>query len=347
MVSTGPKQNRGGRAHSPCPLITTKALIVINCAGFFVVFLFVVTHSSGIVRGSGSSLIHFGGGVELEVHRGSGPVKNGTLSQERDNINSTVEAVGVRENIYSESQRFVEMAKESVEGVQPPTNPTDKVMTHMYEHLYGWFLFDLKRRRSKIKMLEIGLGCGAHLAGGYRLWTKLFPPPNEVWEAEYNKECVDEFRSKGLLDAATGIVTGDQKDPEVLRRWVNETGGNFDFIIDDGGHTNMQILNSFNVLFHEALKPGGLYFIEDLQVGRTRGYDDSKGEHIIADVIQEWVDQLLIYGRRMRAKDMPDQRAGQASYSHPLPAKVQSIHVQAEMAVIVKCPVQNRCPRWT
>ena len=38
--------------------------------------------------------------------------------------------------------------------------------------------------------------------------------------------------------------------------WVKVSGGKFDIIIDDGSHKNMDIVNSFDVLFHNALKPG-------------------------------------------------------------------------------------------
>ena len=64
------------------------------------------------------------------------------------------------------------------------------------------------------------------------------------------------------------VLTGSQDDRAVLSRWINESGGNFDVIIDDGGHRNVQIWNSFNILFVEALSRGGFYLIEDLQVGR-------------------------------------------------------------------------------
>jgi hypothetical protein len=59
-------------------------------------------------------------------------------------------------------------------------------------------------------------------------------------------------------------LVGDQGDIPTLHKWVQQTGGGFDFIIDDGGHTNPQQLSSFMVLFQHALKPGGLYVIEDL-----------------------------------------------------------------------------------
>jgi hypothetical protein len=41
--------------------------------------------------------------------------------------------------------------------------------------------------------------------------------------------------------------------------------GPFDVIIDDGGHSDNQMLTSlFELLYGGVLRPGGLYFVEDL-----------------------------------------------------------------------------------
>ena len=50
---------------------------------------------------------------------------------------------------------------------------------------------------------------------------------------------------------------------EILKRFISENGGDFDMIIDDGGHTMEQMQVSLNYLWDE-LKSGGLYVIEDL-----------------------------------------------------------------------------------
>ncbi len=42
----------------------------------------------------------------------------------------------------------------------------------------------------------------------------------------------------------------------VLNEWIEQSGGEFNVIIDDGGHTNSQIKTSFDVLFEKALLPG-------------------------------------------------------------------------------------------
>ena len=59
------------------------------------------------------------------------------------------------------------------------------------------------------------------------------------------------FRSSHCL---VQPLIGDQSDTETLHHWIRDSGGSFDVIIDDGGHSNMQMYNSFVVLFLHALK---------------------------------------------------------------------------------------------
>ncbi len=91
-------------------------------------------------------------------------------------------------------------------------------------------------------------------------------------------------------------ILGDQGDKATVESWVEKSGGNFHVIIDDGGHENHQIKTSFDILFEKALLPGGLYFLEDLQVGRikTWGVGDDTGP--ISDIIQSYVtsNQLFV-----------------------------------------------------
>ena len=54
---------------------------------------------------------------------------------------------------------------------------------------------------------------------------------------------------------------------------LSKTGANFDIIIDDGGHGYEQQLVSFEVLFHHGLRPGGIYFIEDIETSYWTDYE--------------------------------------------------------------------------
>jgi hypothetical protein len=90
---------------------------------------------------------------------------------------------------------------------------SDKVTEHSYYTMYGMFLVPmqlaLQHTDLKMKMLEIGLGCGMNYGPGasVALWKTLFENSVELWEAEYNKACVDASREKGQL-AGINVVTG-------------------------------------------------------------------------------------------------------------------------------------------
>jgi hypothetical protein len=206
---------------------------------------------------------------------------------------------------------------------------SDKFTAHTYQTMYGTYLMPL-RNSTHIKMLEIGLGCNMGYGPGasVKLW-RIILPHAEMWEAEYNKACVNSQRAKGNFPKDLGLLVGDQSDPATLERWIKESGGNFDVVIDDGGHTNKQVMNSFDYLWPQV-KPGGLYFIEDLQVGRTRGYEDTGGTRIVSEVIQAWTEQLII-----SAPQWGRPRSDLVS-KHPLPKAVESIFCQHEACVLVK-----------
>lgn len=221
-------------------------------------------------------------------------------------------------SMWQDEQYVLDAATKGIEGA-----PTDKVSWHHYEHLYGLYLAPLSRSGIPVKMLEIGLGCGKHEAAGSKMWANLFPPPSKVWEAEFDAKCVETWRKEGKLAHLAGVVTGDQADKAVVEGWVKETGGNFDIIVDDGGHTNMQIFNTFEVLFNQALKPGGLYFVEDLLVSRMPGYEDSRGEKVMVEVLKDWAEQLT--------------SLKQPIFKHKIPRNIKSIHFGHSIAVIIKC----------
>ncbi len=150
---------------------------------------------------------------------------------------------------------------DTAHSVQPLT---DKVTVHRYERMYGQFLLPFYKKKPNMKFFEIGLGCPTHFGIGAsaQLWKKLFPEA-EIWEGERNASCVEEVKTNTpmLLDGIN-VLTGDQGNVTVLDRWIEESGGGeFDVIIDDGGHQNCQILTTFEK-FWPLLRPGGLYFIE-------------------------------------------------------------------------------------
>jgi len=225
---------------------------------------------------------------------------------------------------------------------------TDKVTSHWYETLYSKYFEN--RQMDALKLFEIGLGCNMAYGPGRSalLWRKFFPNA-EIWFAEYDKECLTKHTAH-LHDLKVNAVAGDQADIETLRSWIQKTGGAFDFIIDDGGHTSMQMFNSFIELFDKALAPGGTYFIEDILASRMKEFIDGDKQHIMIEVIKDWIEGLVMdpfaeWGITPE-QFLERQSRGPAHYKPkwPLPAGIKTIECAKGICAITKCQsMETRC----
>lgn len=134
---------------------------------------------------------------------------------------------------------------------------------------------------------------------------------------------------------------------------------------DDGGHYNHQIFNSFATLWYKALKPGGVYFIEDLRFSREGPWRGAPGSPVMAEVISDWVNSVMAVIRFGRIQDLQDPevmkpsdkayRTSQQLNSHAgdsgylpvwkLPLGAKTVECAAEMCAIVKCTATDAlCP---
>jgi hypothetical protein len=110
---------------------------------------------------------------------------------------------------------------------------------------------------------------------------------------------------------------------------VKKSGGKFDIIIDDGGHVYNQQKATFEVLW-KTLSPGGLYYIEDLQV--------SSSEDAMTREILGWADQLAScrmpfcgsLGKHNR------DRPTWVKWPSQAPKDMISVHCQSEICVMRK-----------
>jgi hypothetical protein len=216
----------------------------------------------------------------------------------------------------------------------------DKIsFTHAYSVMYGMFLMpkvdEIHKLGMRVKMLEIGLGCWDNFATvksdvkkSAHIWNEILAPNDDLYIAEFNEPCAHDWYGRGILPRRVKLLLGDQSDPTTLKRWIIEShGANFDIVIDDGGHSNIQILTSFDYLW-PRLNPGGLYFIEDVQVGRRKDKEDSGGKRIINDVLKDWIEQLMI-PRRLKG------------WTHKIPPDIRWIMCQNHACVLQKCEVDD------
>lgn len=132
---------------------------------------------------------------------------------------------------------------------------TDKASNwHNYTEVYSKYFEKL--RYEPIKFLEIGLagGCSA------RMWEQYFTCA-ELYFIDNKKEFVETYES--TMPGRSQCYLVDQASEASLMEFIQKVGGDFDIILDDGGHIMNQQITSFKMLF-PVVKKGGLYVIEDL-----------------------------------------------------------------------------------
>lgn len=111
-------------------------------------------------------------------------------------------------------------------------------------------------RDKEFKMIEIGIDTGR----GSLLWKEYFPLV-DLWGLDVDQSALE---TKG--GQSISMVIGSQSNQTFLENdFLAITGGEFDVIIDDGGHHYEQQSLSYRILFDRALKPGGWYIIEDIE----------------------------------------------------------------------------------
>jgi hypothetical protein len=230
--------------------------------------------------------------------------------------------------------------------VESGAQVTDKLI-HGYETMYGMFLGP--KRSEVIKFLEIGFGCNMPYGPGASMaaWRKYLPKA-ELWVAEFNKSCIERSRHDGLLTSTdSNSLIGDQGNVTDLQRWVVESGGSFDVIVDDGCHLSGPMITSFTILW-EHLKPGGLYFVEDLVLTPRPDHDDTNGKRVMVDVVYSWIDQLLVWDYDMMGQE-PRYRPGNPMFPSSVPNRVRDripprmkyVFCQKDACMFAKCEVDD------
>jgi len=142
---------------------------------------------------------------------------------------------------------------------------TDKASDgHNYTKVYETYLES--RRQDPLLVVELGIG-GYHYPdrGGQslRLWEDYFPSAQIVGLDIYDKP--------GLARDRVHIVKGGQDDPAIAAQIV-ESLGQPDLVIDDASHICGLTIQAFETWF-PMLKPGGLYFCEDVHTSFWAEYN--------------------------------------------------------------------------
>uniref|UniRef100_A0A7S0J875 Uncharacterized protein n=1 Tax=Calcidiscus leptoporus TaxID=127549 RepID=A0A7S0J875_9EUKA len=215
---------------------------------------------------------------------------------------------------------------------------SDKCASHSYSYAYARYVVPLADRfaadpAAGAKVLEIGLGCGQHNVGaGVRMWDMLFANTGghalTLHVLEYDKACAKAWTARWasrFKHVKLTMFTGSQSDPHTLRHVAREGGGQYDAIVDDGGHKISQQQASLSYLF-QLLKPGAWYAVEDIQTSFMQGYIDQRPTMV------ETFGQIISW-----LSGDPDNSTAAQTYGHILPL-VEHVDCYTEMCVLQRYP---------
>ncbi len=159
------------------------------------------------------------------------------------------------------AERIIDESSDKLDIIGKNCNTDKSSISHKYTSIYEWYFSKLKD--SSIKFLEIGFLLG----NSARMWEGYFSKAS-FYFIDIDPNAFLKY-SHGLT--RSNFFVADQSDKEQLEKFIQFSGGNFDIILDDGGHTMDQQIISFKMLFPHV-KSGGVYIIEDLHTSYWKNW---------------------------------------------------------------------------
>jgi cephalosporin hydroxylase len=129
--------------------------------------------------------------------------------------------------------------------------------THYFDVYHEHFA---KFRDRPITFVEIGVQYG----GSLRMWRDYFGEGARIIGVDVEPAC-EKLREPGIE-----VFIGDQADRSFLET-LRDQVGSIDILLDDGGHTMQQQINSFDVLY-PAVGENGIYAVEDTHTSYWSDY---------------------------------------------------------------------------
>lgn len=207
---------------------------------------------------------------------------------------------------------------------------TDKVASHSYWYTYGRYLSHV--RDLPIRLLEIGLGCDMGYGPGrsLKLWRDLLPQAT-ISVVEVNATCMQHWKDKVAQVGRGQVYIGSQDSDALLDSITSDAAqyGLYDVIVDDGSHFGPHVLKTHAKLWH-ALKPGGIYVIEDLHVSNAKAWITDRSLSVVP-FLHNSLEQVVC-----RSSENLVWHESAESFCRAATLDVVSIDCAPEICVLVK-----------
>ena len=131
---------------------------------------------------------------------------------------------------------------------------------HKWKHYFD--IYDRhfsKFRNTDVHVVEFGVSDG----GSLQMWKNYFGPKAKIYGIDINPHC------KQLEEDQINIIIGDQEDRNFLKQ-LGKSIPKIDILIDDGGHSMKQQINTYEELF-PLIDKNGIYLCEDIHTSYRKG----------------------------------------------------------------------------
>ena len=134
-------------------------------------------------------------------------------------------------------------------------------LIHKWDHYFEIYdRYFSKFRNKDIVLVEFGVFHG----GSLQMWKHYFGDRVKIYGIDINPNCI------ALKEDQIEILIADQDDKNALNE-ISKKIPPIDILIDDGGHTMKQQINTFQVFYNKVVN-NGVYLCEDLHTSYWREY---------------------------------------------------------------------------
>ena len=194
-------------------------------------------------------------------------------------------------------------------------------LIHKWKHYFEIYDRHFSRfRGSDVHIVEFGVSHG----GSLRMWKHYFGPQAKIFGIDINPHC------RQLEEQQVRIFIGDQEDRAFLQELAKQIP-RIDILIDDGGHTMQQQINTFEEFF-PLVDRNGVYLCEDLH---TSYWPEYGGGYCAPGTFIEYSKSFIDYIHAWHSRQMDRLEVTEFTRT------VHSLHYYNSILVIEKRPTEK------
>lgn len=158
----------------------------------------------------------------------------------------------------------------------------NKHLIHKWDHYFDIYdRYFSKYRNQEIILVEFGVFHG----GSLQMWKSYFGSNVKIYGVDINPDCLK------LREDQIDILIADQDDQRSLHEIAKKIP-KIDILIDDGGHTMQQQINTFQV-FYDKVASDGIYLCEDLHTSYWAShFGGYKHKNSFIEFSKDLIDQM-------------------------------------------------------